>query len=89
MKLVVDNTNSNVTDLQISNVQDIVQMADTFATDVSEGEYGLVRRVLVIVDGDEGLTLLGWGEGLSPFEAMGLYDAAKMTTYADFLNSDD
>ena len=88
MKLVVDNTDTTVTDLQVRNVADIVQMADAFADDVENGEYGLVRRVLVVVDGDQGLCMLGWGESLSPFEAMGLYDAAKMTTFADYINGD-
>lgn len=43
----------NVVEFPIHNVNDIPALARTLADDVERGDYGTVRRVLVIMDSDD------------------------------------
>lgn len=79
MKLAVDNT---IAELPVRNLMDIAAMARGFAEDLEKAEYGEVTRALVIVDSEDGLRILGWGESVSMYEAIGILEAAKLTSYA-------
>jgi hypothetical protein len=35
---------------------------------------------------DGTLTMLGWGENTSPFELMGICEAAKLQAFADYVS---
>lgn len=68
----------NVVELPVRNLADIPAMARTLADDVERGDYGTVRRVLVIMDSDD-LHTFGWGDVGDAFASIGLLDAAKFT----------
>jgi hypothetical protein len=82
VKLVVDN--SNIEELPVGNLQDIGGMARRFADDLEAGEYGETYRVVVVLQrSDSSLAIMGWGENGSPYEFMGLFEAAKLRVFAD------
>jgi hypothetical protein len=81
MKLVVDN--EKVSELPIRNLQDIAAMARGFGTDVEDEVYGDVVRVMVVVETADNMHLLNWGETSSVYEAIGLFEAAKIATHAN------
>jgi len=68
----------NIVELPVRNLADIPAMARTLADDVERGDYGTVRRVLVIMDSDD-LHTFGWGDVGDAFASIGLLDAAKFT----------
>ena len=72
---------STVTEIGVRNLMDIPAMARGFADDMDAGLYGEVQRAIVIVDSDDGLRLLGWGESLSQYEALGVLEAAKIVNF--------
>lgn len=82
MKLVVNN-DSNIETLPIGNLMDIGGMARIFADDVDAGKWGEVERTLVVIQNENGLTILGWGENTSAYEMMGVFEAAKLRVFAD------
>ena len=85
MELIVDNT--KVSALPIGNLMDIADMSRRFADEVNDGEYGEVRRAIVVVQGEDGaLTIIGWGDSSSPFELMGICEAAKLQAFADYVS---
>jgi hypothetical protein len=84
VKLVVDN--ENVAALPVGNLMDIAGMAERFAEDLRTGEYGDVARSVLIVETPEGLTMLGWGENTTNYELMGLFEAAKLQVFADYVS---
>lgn len=87
MKLVVDN--ENISTLPIRNLSDIANMARGFADDLEAGEHGDALRAILLVQGDDGsLLTFGWGENTSPYELMGLFEAAKLRVFADDLVDD-
>jgi hypothetical protein len=80
----------NVAELPRWNPRVISEIARTFANKVENGEFGEVYRVIVIVENDEGLARMYWGNELSHLEAVGmlqlaLADATQKATdsYAD------
>lgn len=82
LRLAVD----NVSELPVSNLQDIAAMARKFADDLDAGKHGDVfRAVLVVQCEDTSLTMFGWGENTTAFELMGLFEAAKLRVFADDL----
>lgn len=82
MKLVVDN--SNVETIPVGNLLDVSGMARGFADEVDDGQHGQVNRVILIVEHEDGIKLLGWGErDCTPYELMGLFEAAKLRVFAD------
>lgn len=81
MKLVIDN--DTVATLPIGNLMDIGGMARRFADQLDAGEYGEVVRTLTVVETDTGLVILGWGENVTAYEMMGIFEAAKLRVFAD------
>ena len=86
IELAVDNT---VTTLPVGNLNDIASMARRFADQVEAGEYSKPNRAIVIVERDDGLTILSWGQGLSAYELMGILEAAKLNVFAEDLADDE
>jgi hypothetical protein len=84
LKVVSDNT----VELPVRNLMDISSMARGFADDLEKDAYGEVTRTLVIVDTVDGIRVLGWGEGVSQYEALGILEAAKMTSFASHFEED-
>ena len=86
IELAVDNT---VVTLPVGNLSDIAGMARRFADQIEAGEYSGPTRAIVIVDRDDGLTVLSWGQGLSAYELMGIFEAAKLNVFAEDLADDE
>ena len=79
--LVVDN--SNVTELPVGNLMNLADMARRFADGIEAGEFGHTTRAIVVVETETGLAMMTWGEGATPYEMMGLFEAAKLNVFAD------
>lgn len=86
IELAVDNT--NVIEIPCGNLMDIAGMARRFADDIDADTYGEPNRAIVIVETEEGLRILSWGENTTPYEMMGLLEAAKLTAFADNIIDD-
>jgi hypothetical protein len=84
LKVVSDNT----VELPVRNLMDIPSMARGFAEDLESDEYGEVTRVIVVLDSPDGLRTLQWGENISIYEAMGMLDAAKITSFDMLFNEE-
>lgn len=69
-------------------MNDIPALARTLADDVERGDYGNVRRVLVIMDADD-LHTFGWGDVGDAFASIGLIDAAKFTMLTSMFVEDE
>lgn len=85
LRLVSD---SNVEELPVGNLQDIAGMARRFAGYVDDGQWGQISRAIVLVEHEGGMTILPWGEATSPYELMGLFEAAKLRVFADDIIED-
>jgi hypothetical protein len=81
MKLVVDN--SNVEQFPASNVRDLPSMARALADDLDKGLHGEVVSLITIMVRPDGLAISWWGENCTPYELMGLFEAAKLRVFAD------
>lgn len=85
MRLVSD----NVSELPVSNVMDVGAMARKFADEVEAGVYGEVRRCLVVIDCTDSMHQVQWGESVSMFEALGIFEAAKIVSYQSNFECDE
>lgn len=81
LKLVHDaDTADTITLRSLSNIP---SMARGFADDLEAGEWGDVTRAIVLVENEDGIVILGWGDGCTAYELMGLFEAAKLKAFAD------
>ena len=87
MKLVVDN--SNVEQLPIRNLADIAGMARGFADDIDQGRWGTVDRVIFLVENEDGIRILGWGNNTTAYELMGMFESAKLKVFAEDFCGDE
>ena len=87
MKLVIDN--ENVSHLPIRNLVDIAGMARGFGEDIDAGRWGTVDRVICLVENEEGIRILGWGNNTTAYELMGMFEAAKLKVFAEDFCGDD
>ena len=87
MKLVVDN--ENVTAFPNCNLMDVADMARRFAKNIDAGEWDCMVRAVMVVETESGMVILPWGESSSPFELMGIFEAAKLRVFADTMVEDD
>lgn len=81
LRIVSDNT--NVENLPIRNLADIGGMSRGFADDIDEGKWGKVDRVICLVENENGISILGWGDNTSAYELMGMFEAAKLRVFAE------
>ena len=87
IELAVDN--GNVTPIGTGNLMDIPGMARRFADQVESGGYPNTTRAIVIIERDDGLSILSWGEATTAYELMGLFEASKLRVFADDLVDDE
>jgi hypothetical protein len=87
MKLIVDNT--NVEQLPIRNLADIAGMARGFGDDMDAGRWGTVDRVICLVENEDGIRILGWGNNTTAYELMGMFEAAKLKVFAEDFCGDE
>ena len=73
----------NLVTIHKAHVTNIAAMARQFADDIEAGDFSVVHNALVVIMRDDGLTILTWGEGASPYEMMGAFEAAKLNVFAD------
>ncbi len=87
LKIAVDNT--NVTEFPHCNLMDIAAMSRRFADNIDAGEWPDMSRAVLLVEFGGSLAVLPWGESTTPYELMGLFEAAKLRVFADGLIDDD
>ena len=78
LRLVHDD---NVEKLEVSNLLDVASCAREFGDEVEAGKFGHVRCAIVILDTADGMHQVQWGESVSMFEALGMLNAAAITSY--------
>ena len=86
LRIVSDNT--NVEHLPIRNLSDIAGMARGFADDVDAGQWGQVDRVICLLENENGISILGWGDNTTAYELMGMFEAAKLRVFAEDITGD-
>jgi hypothetical protein len=79
LKLVSDNT----VELPIVNVADVAANLRLLADTIERGDLTDVRTCIFVLVTDEGLSIHVKGENCSPYELMGLFEAAKLRVFAD------
>ena len=78
----------NVAELSVYNFQDLVACARRFADQLEEGVQGEPFRVALVIQSNDGLTISVWGESADAHQLMGLFEAAKLTVFADHVTED-
>lgn len=78
LKLVSDNT----VELPVANVGDIAAELRALGDAIESGEHEATSAIIVTVR-NGGLTIFVRGENCSPYELMGLFEAAKLRVFAD------
>ena len=68
----------NIVPLPVQNLNNVPALARQLADDIEAGEYGNVRRVIVVMDADD-LRTFSWGDIGDAYAGVGLLDAAKST----------
>ncbi len=64
------------------------EQARKFADALEAGEYGEVERIALVVEYDGGLTTEAWGARVNPYDLMGLFEGAKLFTFADSVDDE-
>jgi hypothetical protein len=75
LKVAVDNT--NVEAFPALNLQDIAACARKFADAVEAGDFGPIASAMLVLDTEDGMDTLHWGESMNIREAIGTFDIAK------------
>lgn len=84
LRLVSDNPEPTAPDY--SNIPEMLRQ---YAAEIEAGQYGDTNlAVLVMLDVDDALTIVGCGEDPTPIELMGLFEAAKLQSFADHVSDD-
>lgn len=79
LKLVADNT----VELPIVNVSDVPANLRLLADTIERGDVADLRSCIFVMVTDCGLSIYVKGENCSPYELMGLFEAAKLRVFAD------
>lgn len=79
----------NIKELPRYNPRLIPSIARTFADKVEAGDFGEATRCVVIVETDEGLERLYWGEEVTHIEAVGILQMALTDAAHKALDSYD
>jgi hypothetical protein len=74
---------NNVEALPIVNVADIAANLRLLADSIDKGEQGEMRSCVFVIVYGSGLAIHVKGENCSPYELMGLFEAAKLRVFAD------
>jgi hypothetical protein len=80
LKLVHD---SNVETIPVGNVRDVPEMLRALADDIDGGAHGDVLSLISVIVRPDGLALAWYGENVTAYELMGLFEAAKLRVFAD------
>lgn len=83
LRLVVENDEPGTADYG-----DIPAMLRQYAAEIETGQYGEVFRAVMVMELTDGIATLGCGEDPTPYELMGLFEAAKLRVFADDLTDD-
>lgn len=78
----------NIVPFPLPGLNNIPEMARRFADNLEGGDYGAVNSVIVVVEGDHGITSLGWGAADDPLRNIGLLHAAA-SMHLDCLEPDE
>ena len=66
-----------VVPLPVANLNDIPGMARLFADEVAKGLFGNVRSAVVILDTDDEVHTIHWGECSTLHQAIGILETGK------------
>jgi hypothetical protein len=83
LRLVSDNANPTGPDYG-----DIPAMLRQYANEIEAGQYGEVISAVIVLELEEDISILGCGEDPTPYELMGVFEAAKLKIFADSYNGD-
>lgn len=86
LKLVHD---SNVVSFDGPNYGDVPGCLRRLADEIEAGIHGELFRAVLILQAEESLALAKLGEATTPYELMGLFEAAKLRVFADDAIPDD
>lgn len=75
IKIAVDDT--NVEAFPALNLQDIAACARKFADCLEAGDFGEISMAMLVIETQDTLETLHWGETISIREAIGIFDIAK------------
>ena len=67
--------------LDVYNFQDIAGCARRFADQLERGEQGEPKRVILVLEHEDGIALVSWGENPTGYELLGILEAAKIRAY--------
>lgn len=80
--LRVVSDNEEITGPDYANIPEMLRQ---YANEIDAGQYGEVFRGIVVLELDDSLVTLGCGEDSTPYELMGIFEAAKLRVFADDL----
>jgi hypothetical protein len=84
LRLVSDNANPTGPDYG-----DIPAMLRQYAAEIEAGQYGDLLSVILLAESEGSIMVLGCGEDPTPYELMGICEAAKLQVFADTAIADD
>ena len=84
LRLVTNNDEPGIPDYA-----NIAEMLRQYAGEIEAGQYGDVICALLVLETPAKPLVLGCGENPTPYEVMGIFEAAKLHTLADTLITDD
>jgi len=79
LRIVSDNT----VELPIVNVSDVAANLRLLADSIDRGEQDGMRSCVFVIVYESGLSIHVKGENCTPYELMGLFEAAKLRVFAD------
>lgn len=84
MKVVVDNTVSNVAPFPGLNLSDVAQMARNFAEALDSGKIPDISCAMLIIQDEQGvIDSMQWGGEITTTEAIGILELAKSKIVRD------
>ena len=83
LKLVSNNPEPGTPDYS-----NIAEMLRQYAGEIEKGQYGELLSVILVVEGESDIFTLGCGEEPTPYELMGIFEAAKLKAFAETMTDD-
>jgi hypothetical protein len=78
LRLVADNPEPGLPDYR-----NIAEMLRQYANEIEAGQYGDIVSALLVLETPTKPITLGCGEEPTPYEVMGIFEAAKLHAFAD------
>jgi hypothetical protein len=66
--------------------RNVAESLRLYAAEIEAGRYGEVICALLVIETPDEIKTLGCGEDPTPYEVMGIFEAAKLQAFADQAN---